>query len=76
MFLMEGKSYVGKGHVMDINKLGDTIKYYLFSKRVNSVPRWFFKCGHTNGCHKTHNDWYLGLVALISSIVELLNLYS
>ena len=34
-----------------------------------------FKCGCTNGCHKTSNGWYLGLIALISSIVGLLILY-
>ena len=37
------------------------------------MPRgWFLERGHTNGHHKTHNGWYLGLVAPISSIVGLL----
>ena len=36
---------------------------------------WFFEYGYTNECHKTHNGWYLGLVAPISSIVWLLILY-
>ena len=31
-----------------------------------------FEHGCTNGHHKTCNGWYLGLVALISSIVGLL----
>ena len=32
------------------------------------MPRgWFFERGRTNGCHKTRNGWYLGLVAPISS---------
>ena len=36
------------------------------------VPRgWFFECGRTNH-HKICNDWYLGLVAPISSVVGLL----
>ena len=40
------------------------------------MPRgWFFERGRTNGCHKTRNGWYLGLVAPISSIVGLLILY-
>ena len=30
----------------------------------------------TNGHHKTRNGWYLGLVALISSIIGLLILYT
>ena len=37
---------------------------------------WFFKYGCTNGCHKTLNGWYLGLVAPISSIVGLPILYT
>ena len=41
------------------------------------MPRgWFFERGRTNGCHKTRNDYYLGLVRPISSIVGLLILYS
>ena len=35
-----------------------------------------FERGRTNGRHKTRNGWYLGLVVPISSIVELLILYS
>ena len=41
------------------------------------MPRgWFFECGCTNRHHITHNGLYLGLVALISSIVGLLILGS
>ena len=39
------------------------------------MPRgWiFFERGRTNGCHKTRNGWYLGLVEPISSIVGFTN---
>ena len=43
---------------------------------VNEYTSQFFKCGHTNGHHETHNGWYLGLVVPASSIVGLLILYT
>ena len=45
----------------------DTMKVLFVTKGIDE---------HVNGCHKTRNGWYLGLVAPISSLVELLILYS
>ena len=42
-----------------------------------SMPNgWFIVHSCTNGCHKTHNGWYLGLMVPVFSIVGLLVLYS
>ena len=49
---------------------------YLSSKRVNGCQGDGFSSMGIRMATKTRNDWYLGLVAPISSIVGLLILYS
>ena len=66
---------VRKTRVMDIKRL--QVNDSLYIEGTICLPwGWFFERGRTNGCHKTRNVWYLGLVALSSSIVWLLIPYS
>ena len=53
-------------------KILDTTRYYL----VNECQGDGFSSMGMNGCQKTHNGWYLGLVVSVSSIVGLLILSS